>query len=77
MVFRYRARNFPETLVPEDNERWQQHRFARLIEGAGGVRNVDTMLEELDKLQETADARAEPILEALHEYMEAIVPDGG
>jgi exodeoxyribonuclease-1 len=77
LVFRYRARNFPETLTPEDDERWQQHRFARLIEGEGGVRNVDTMLEELDKLQETADARAEPILEALHEYMEAIVPDGG
>ncbi len=75
LVFRYRARNFPATLTPEDQQRWHAHRVARLIDGAGGVRNVDTLLEELDTLSQNADERTEGILEALHAYMEEIVPE--
>lgn len=75
LVFRYRARNFPTTLTPEEAERWEEHRSARLLEGEGGVRNVDQMLESLEALAQTADARGTEILEALHEYMEAIVPE--
>jgi hypothetical protein len=37
LVFRYRARNFPETLSPEDAERWEAHRVACLLEGEGGA----------------------------------------
>ena len=75
LVFRYRARNFPQTLGPEDSERWEAHRAARLLEGEGGVRNVDTLLEEIDALAETADERAEAILGALHDYAESIAPE--
>jgi exodeoxyribonuclease-1 len=75
LVFRYRARNHPTTLTPEEAERWEEHRSARLLEGEGGVRNVDQMLESLEALAPTVDARGMAILEALHEYMEAIVPE--
>jgi len=74
LVFRYRARNFTETLSPEDAERWEAHRVARLLEGEGGARNVDQFFAEIDALAETADARAEDILGALYEYAEAIAP---
>ena len=33
MLFRYRARNFPETLSPEEGRAWDQDRRARLVDG--------------------------------------------
>jgi exodeoxyribonuclease-1 len=74
LFFRYRARNFVETLNDEEAERWEAHRIARLLEGEGGARNVDELFAEIDTLAETADERAEQILGALYEYAEAIAP---
>jgi exodeoxyribonuclease-1 len=74
LLFRYRARNFAETLTPEEQQRWEAHRAARLLEGECGARHVDAFLAELDALSETADARAEGILDALHDYAQAITP---
>lgn len=74
LLFRYRARNFADTLSEEEAERWEAHRVARLLEGEGGARNVDELFAEIDMLAETADERAEAILGALYEYAEAIAP---
>ena len=74
LFFRYRARNFVETLNDEEAERWEAHRVARLLEGEGGARNVDELFAEIDTLAETADERAEQILGELYEYAEAIAP---
>ena len=73
-MFRYRARNFPDTLDAEALARWEAHRRARLLEGEGGARNVDQLFAEIDALAESADQRGEEILGALNEYAEAIVP---
>ena len=75
MLFRYRARNFPETLSPEDAERWEAHRVAWLLEGEGGARNVDALFARIDTLSETADERGEAILGSLYYYAEAIAPE--
>ncbi|MDP3310434.1 MAG: exodeoxyribonuclease I, partial [Polaromonas sp.] len=75
LVFRYRARNFEATLSPEDTERWEAHRAARLLEGESGARNVDAFLAALDVLSETADARAQEVLGALYEYAEMVAPE--
>ena len=75
LLFRYRARNFSGTLSPDEMNRWEAHRAARLLNGEGGARNVDALLAEIDTLSETADARSEEILSALYEYAEAIAPE--
>ena len=75
ILFRYRARNFPETLQPEEAERWEAHRAARLLEGEAGARNVDALFEQIDALSATADERGEAILGALYDYAEAIAPE--
>jgi exodeoxyribonuclease-1 len=75
LLFRYRARNFAPTLTLQEAQQWEAHRAARLLEGAGGARNVDAFLAELDSLSETADARGEEILAALSDYAEAIAPE--
>jgi exodeoxyribonuclease I len=77
LVFRYRARNFPETLSDVDAERWEAHRAARLLEGEGGARNVDALFAQIDELQETADERGEAILGSLYDYAELIAPEAG
>jgi len=76
LLFRYRARNFSDTLDEAEQERWQAHRVARLIEGEGGAFNVDRYFAEIDTLSETADERGEEILGALYEYAEMIAPEG-
>ncbi|MDB5774277.1 MAG: sbcB [Herbaspirillum sp.] len=74
IVFRYRARNFPDTLSDVEQERWEEHRAACLFDGQGGVRNVDTLFAEIDILSENASERDEEILGALYDYAEMIVP---
>jgi len=75
LLFRYRARNFPDTLHEHEAEAWEQHRAARLFDGAGGVRTIEQLFSEIDALSETADERAEAILGALYDYAESIAPD--
>jgi exodeoxyribonuclease-1 len=74
LLLRYRARNFPQSLNAEEMAAWEEHRAARLLEGAGGARSVDQLFSEIDALSETADERAEEILGALYDYAEGIVP---
>ena len=75
LVWRYRARNFPETLTPAELQRWDAHRAARLLHGAGGARTVEQFFSAIDTLSETADARGEEILGALYDWAERIVPE--
>jgi exodeoxyribonuclease I len=79
LVFRYRARNFPATLTPEEGERWLLHRQARLLYGQAGALTAETLLARLDELQDVAmerdDEHAESILSELYDYVEAITPE--
>ena len=75
LVFRYRARNFAQTLSPDEAYRWDAHRKARLHDGEGGARNLDELLAQLDVLSEGADDKAQAVLDALSDYAEQILPD--
>jgi exodeoxyribonuclease-1 len=74
LLFRYRARNFPDTLQDEETQAWEAHRAARLFDGAGGARTIEQLFAEIDALSEDADERAEGILGALYDYAEMIAP---
>jgi exodeoxyribonuclease-1 len=75
LLFRYRARNFPDTLTEEEQQRWHEHRVHRLHEGAGGVRTLQAFFDRIDELGEEADERAQDILGALVDHATAIAPD--
>ena len=74
LLFRYRARNFPQSLTDEERQRWEAHRAARLHDGAGGALTLAAYQERIDTLAESADERGQAILEALVDYAEAIAP---
>ena len=75
LLFRYRARNFPDSLSATEQARWQALRAAFLLQGEGGARTAEQMFAEIDQLSETADERAEELLGLLYDYADAIVPD--
>ncbi|QNN59162.1 exodeoxyribonuclease I [Diaphorobacter ruginosibacter] len=75
LFWRYRARNFPATLSPEDQERWEMHRQEVLMEGVSGSRTFDMLFAQLDELGGEADERASALLEAVYDYAESISPD--
>ncbi|GGI53925.1 exodeoxyribonuclease I [Oxalicibacterium solurbis] len=74
LLWRYRARNFPQTLSPEEMQQWENHRTIKLFDGIGDARTVDMLFEQIDQLSETVDERGEEILGALYDYAESIAP---
>ncbi|WP_353233906.1 exodeoxyribonuclease I [Diaphorobacter ruginosibacter] len=75
LFWRYRARNFPNTLSQQERERWEAHRQEALVEGAGGARTFDMLFAQLDELGAEAGERDAGLLEAVYDYAESISPD--
>ena len=76
LLFRYRARNFPQHLSPEEQARWQQHCKNRLFHGGDGLLTLQSFSDEIDQLAETANERDEAILADLYDYASDIAPTG-
>jgi exodeoxyribonuclease-1 len=81
LLLRWRARNHPDTLTPDEAAQWQQHREAVLLAGEGGARTLAQLQERLDILADDAvergDERAEAILGALADWAEHLGADLG
>ena len=75
LLWRYRARNFADSLSPEEAQRWEAHRKARLMDGAGGARTAEQLQTQTEELFDTADERAQEILGALSDYVTEIAPE--
>ena len=75
LLFRFRARNFPETLSEPEQSQWQAHCAHRLHDGAGGALTLQAFFERIDLLEEGADERGQGILGALVDYATAIAPE--
>ncbi|MEQ8409722.1 MAG: exodeoxyribonuclease I [Gammaproteobacteria bacterium] len=72
MLFRYRARNYPETLSSDEASRWQEFRLGRL-QDAEAQKLYDT---ELDEARERADSTQQELLDKVEEYVAAILQSG-
>jgi exodeoxyribonuclease-1 len=77
MLFRYRARNWPETLNSAEQERWEQFRRQRIFAGEGAGLTLDGYRKKLENLnrQYTQDVRALSILAELEEYGRMLARD--
>jgi exodeoxyribonuclease I len=72
LVFRYKARNFPDILNDDEQERWYEHCCAKLQNGEGGARTLEAFYAQLNELSKTADAKANRILVTLAEYADSL-----
>ncbi|WP_428820471.1 exodeoxyribonuclease I [Microbulbifer sp. MCCC 1A16149] len=53
LLFRLRARNFPETLSEEEGERWEEWRYQRLTDPAFGASiTMESYFEEIARMRE-------------------------
>jgi len=76
MLFRYRARNYPNTLSGEEMERWEAFRTERLMNPKKGWRSLEAYGLELQRLASDPELtpRNRQILEDLHLYGESLIP---
>ena len=61
MLFRYRARSYPETLNAEEQARWLEHCRARLIEGESGHFTFKEFHAEVEQLRSEMELDAQKI----------------
>lgn len=69
MLFRMRARNWPESLTDDEKERWQEFRRTRV--------NTEEYYKEINALRDEPERKPEDItiLDALEQYARDIFPD--
>ncbi|MGB5707388.1 MAG: exodeoxyribonuclease I [Arenicellales bacterium] len=72
LLFRYRARNWPQSLNSEEAERWKIHCTARLHDPAIGL---ESYFERIDKLREMhlGQKRVEGILSDLESWADSLL----
>ena len=79
MLFRYRARNYPETLNEQEQAEWVEHCRARLIEGNGGHLSFTAFYAEIAEIRADASIaddkkkilnEVEAFAKELREYMQ-------
>ena len=71
LLFRYRARNYPDTLSAAEQLLWREHCAARLDgTAAQGMLNCEDFRASIAKLREerAGDARAQVLLDELQQY---------
>ncbi|PID44527.1 MAG: exodeoxyribonuclease I [Proteobacteria bacterium] len=79
LVFRLKARNFPDLLEEDEYERWERHKRNRLFSGTGtqdGLLGFDAFFSTLEGLavQSQMKENDRHILEELKYYAESIFP---
>jgi exodeoxyribonuclease-1 len=58
MLFRYRARNYPDTLTADEQAQWLAHCRARLIDGQAGHFSFNEFRAEIEQLRSELDPDA-------------------
>jgi exodeoxyribonuclease-1 len=73
MLFRYRARNFPQTLNDQEMQRWQRHRHYRITDpdSPGSIKMPEYVMQ-LEQLatEHQHDPSKQAIIRALYQYAE-------
>ena len=74
-LFRYRARNWPESLLPAEQALWREQCSARLEGQEGEGLTLESFAQALSDLEESAheDERLQAICEALYEWQDLVV----
>lgn len=75
MLFRYRARSYPDTLSTEEQVLWETYRWNRMNDATLGGMTLALFAREIERLNQVAlSARERQILEELVMHVEAMMP---
>jgi exodeoxyribonuclease-1 len=75
MLFRYRARNYLETLSADEREQWEEYRKQKLLGPSNGYNlNYESFAKAINEAAQTAPPEKHEILQELATYAESIYP---
>lgn len=74
LLFRYRARHFPETLSAAEKAEWKAHLHSKVVLGRDGHYTVGALRTEIAGLLPQVDARGREILGQLSAYADTLAP---
>lgn len=73
LFVRYKARHFPATLTQREEDKWEEHRFRKLIEGAGGSRTVAMVREAAARCRQSLAASGVPADPAGYQVLDDVL----
>ncbi|WP_136068926.1 exodeoxyribonuclease I [Modicisalibacter radicis] len=75
MLFRLRARSYPDTLSGEEQQQWEAFRWARMNDASLGILTLKAFAREIEQLNRVAlSDRDRQVLEELVMHVEAMMP---
>ncbi|MGC3875107.1 exodeoxyribonuclease I [Halomonas sp. GXIMD04776] len=75
MLFRLRARNYPDTLTSEEQAQWEGYRWARMNDNTLGILTLKGFAREIERLnQMSLEDHERQVLEELVMHVEAMMP---
>jgi exodeoxyribonuclease-1 len=74
ILFRYRARNFPETLTPPETRQWNAHIHAKIVDGQDGHRTIKNLLDDIAAFPGEKTEHFKRMAGALTEYANVLLP---
>jgi exodeoxyribonuclease-1 len=71
MLFRYRARNFPETLSSDEQQQWDEYRKQKFSDPAYGIRTLNQVQASIEELRIAPDTTGLQlaVLDELEKYL--------
>lgn len=72
MLFRYRARNYPQSLNADERQRWDEYRRLKFHDPAAGTRTLNQVKATIEELRNGPDITGNQlvVLEELEKYLE-------
>ena len=75
MLFRFRARNYPETLNGDERDQWEEFRKQKLLGPSNGINlNYEMFAKAINEVAATASSEQQEVLQELATYAESIYP---
>ncbi|MGQ7246840.1 exodeoxyribonuclease I [Halomonas sp. V046] len=75
MLFRYRARSYPDTLTGDEQSRWEAFRWERMNDSALASLTLKDFAREIERLNQTSlSDRDRQVLEEMVMFVESIMP---
>jgi exodeoxyribonuclease-1 len=72
MLFRYRARNFPQTLSSSEQQQWDEYRTQKFNDPACGIRTINQVKASIEALRIAPDTTGHQlaVLDELEKYLQ-------
>jgi exodeoxyribonuclease-1 len=73
LFLRYKARHYPAYLSAREEEKWEEHRYRKLVEGVPAGRTVSMVREAAARCRQSLAASAEPVDPAKFQILDDVL----